>query len=136
MTNMKLVRPQRFSLCVLQEAVVQAAVQGAGVGDHQAPVMVHEDRVQFTVDTRGLELAKGGVPVLDYTFKKEEEQVKLVLKQYMLFIWFFNGLYYSKKIIKYHIILSWCHKLSIVHQIWINLPLKIVPNKCTFFLMF
>lgn len=77
MTNMELVRPQCFSLCVLQEAVVQAAVQGAGVGDHQAPVMVHEDGVQFTVDTRGLELTKGGVPVLDHTYTRKEEQVKV-----------------------------------------------------------
>lgn len=65
---MELIRPQCNSLCVLQEAVVQAAVDTAGVGDHQAPFMMHKDRVQFTVETIGLKLSKGGVPVLDQTY--------------------------------------------------------------------
>lgn len=67
-TNVELVRPQCTSLCVLQQAVVQAAVEDAGVGDHQAPVAVHEHRVQFTVGSRGLKVSKGGVPVLDHTY--------------------------------------------------------------------
>ena len=67
MTDVELVGPQRCSLCVPQEAVIQATVESAGVVENQAPVMVHKDRVQFTVGTRTLEVSKGGVPVLDHT---------------------------------------------------------------------
>lgn len=78
LTNVELIRPQCSSLCVLQEAVVQATVVNAGVGDHQAPIMVHKHGVQFTVETRDLKVSKGAVPVLDhtYTWKKEQLQVR------------------------------------------------------------
>ncbi|KAF3847139.1 hypothetical protein F7725_020167, partial [Dissostichus mawsoni] len=52
LTHTQLVGPQCSSLCVLQEAVVQAAVQEAGVGDLQASIMKHEDGVHVTVETR------------------------------------------------------------------------------------
>lgn len=62
---------------MMQEAVVHAAVQDAGVGDHQAPVRVHEDGVQFAVETGGLEVSKGCVPVLDHTYTLKEEQLQV-----------------------------------------------------------
>lgn len=71
-THVKLVRPQCSSPCGLQEAVVQAAVEAAGSGDHQTPIMVHKDRIQVTVGTRSLEVSKGGVPQLDHTCIGEE----------------------------------------------------------------
>lgn len=77
MTDLELVGPQRCSLCVLQEAVVQAAVEGAGVVENQAAIMVHKDRVQFAVGTRTLEVSKGGVPVLDHTCTWKEEQLQV-----------------------------------------------------------
>lgn len=66
--NVELVWPQCSPLCVLQEAVVQAAVEDTAVGDHQAPIMVHEHRLQVTVETRGVEVSKGSVPVLDHAY--------------------------------------------------------------------
>lgn len=76
-TNVELIRPQRSSLCVLQEAVVQATVEDTAVADHQAPIMVHEHRVQFTVGARAVEVSKGSVPVLDHTYTWEEEELQV-----------------------------------------------------------
>lgn len=58
---------------MLQEAVVQATVEGAGVGDDQTPILVHKDRDPFSVDFRGLQASKGGVPTLDSTCTQEPE---------------------------------------------------------------
>lgn len=73
---MKLVQEQRGSIRELQEAVVHAPVEAAGVGEHQVPVMMHIDGVQFTVHTGGLQVSKGGVPVLNHTYTQEEEQIQ------------------------------------------------------------
>lgn len=59
---------------MLQEAVVKAAVQAAGVGDHQTPIVVHKDRVQLTVETWRVEVSKGGVPELNHTCTTEKEE--------------------------------------------------------------
>ncbi len=78
-TNMELVQPQCSSLCMLQEAVVQAAVVNAGVWDHQTAVITHVNRVQFTVEARSLKVSKGSVPVLDHTYTWEEEPLVFLL---------------------------------------------------------
>lgn len=112
LTDVELVWPQCCSLCVLQEAVVQAAVKHAVVGDHQGPVMVHKNRVQFTVETRGLELSEGGVPVLDHTYTWKEEQLQVsryraagicwwcdshAENEIKRWVWLFNFFYYNWK---------------------------------------
>lgn len=82
LAHVELVRPQCGSACVLQEAVVQAAVESAAVGDHQAPVAVHKHGVQFTSQTLALELSKGGVPILHHTCTRGEEELKVELQSW------------------------------------------------------
>ena len=78
-TNVELVLPQCGSFCVLQEAVVQSAVEDAGVGDHQAPVMPHKHGFQASAETGHLKLSKWSVPVLDHTYTRSNYRLKVEL---------------------------------------------------------
>lgn len=49
LAHVELVQPQCISISVLQEAVVQATVDTANVGENQVPLVLHVHWLQFTV---------------------------------------------------------------------------------------